>query len=104
MGADEYDIIFGDDMSYEEKDAFWEILYDKISKAVKKRHSFAIIFNLSEQGMKDDDGYSIIIKREDYHIFLKNYLLWSEEQERYETCAEVKTLIKEYEQWEQNTI
>lgn len=104
MSENDYQIVFGDDMSYEEKDAFWEILYEKISKAVRKRHSFAIIFHLSENGLQDPDEYSIIIKKQDYLIFLKNYLMWSEEQERYETCAEVKTLIKEFEQWEKQNI
>ncbi len=102
MDQKDHEIVFGDDMPHEEKDAFWEIVYEKISKAVKKRHSFAIIFHLSEGGLDDKEGYSLIIKKDDYAIFLKNYLMWSEDLERYETCAEVKTLIKEFEQWEQN--
>ncbi len=104
MDEKDYQIVFGDDMSHEEKDAFWEILYDKISKAVRKKHSFAIIFHLSDNGLEDPEGYSIIIKKEDYLIFLKNYLMWSEDHERYETCAEVKTLINEFEQWEKKNI
>jgi hypothetical protein len=102
MDQNDYKIVFGDEMSHEEKDAFWEIIYEKISKAVKKRHLFSIIFHLSENGLQDEDEYSLIIKKDDYGIFLKNYLLWSEEQERYETCAEVKSLINEFEQWEKN--
>ena len=102
MDQDDYKIAFGDEMSHEEKDAFWEIIFEKISKAVLKKHSFAIIFHLSEGGLQNDEGYSLIIKKDDYGIFLKNYLMWSEDLERYETCAEVKTLIKEFEQWEQN--
>jgi hypothetical protein len=104
MDHKDHQIVFGDDMSHEEKDAFWEIVYEKISKAVRKRHSFAIIFHLSEKGLDDKDGYSLIIKKDDYAVFLKNYLMWSEDLERYETCAEVKSLIKEFEQWEQNII
>ncbi len=30
--------------------------------------------------------------------------MWSEDHERYETCAEVKTLINEFEQWEKKNI
>ncbi len=72
MDEKDYQIVFGDDMSHEEKDAFWEILYDKISKAVRKKHSFAIIFHLSDNGLEDPEGYSIIIKKEDYLSSLKN--------------------------------
>lgn len=104
MNEKDYKIFFGDDMSYEEKSSFWEILYEKISKAVKRKHLFVIIFSLSENGLQDEEGYSIIIKKDDYLIFLKNYLMWSEEHERYETCAEVKTLINELEQWEKKNI
>jgi hypothetical protein len=92
-------LIFSDDMSFDEKDTFWKIIFQKIKKGVKKRYSFVIIFHLDEEGLDNDDGYSIIIKKEDYGTFLNNFLLWSEELERYETCGEVKTLIKEFETW-----
>lgn len=91
--------IFPDEMSFEEKDLFWNILYVKVSEAVEKRLDFSIIFSLSESGLSDPEGYSIIIHKDDYGLFLKNYLLWSEENERYEICLEVKKLIKELETW-----
>lgn len=91
-----------DDMSFEEKDQFWSLIYRKISKAVKNKHSFTLIFHLDEMGLDNDDGYSVVIQKKDYETFLNNYLLWSEELERYETCMEVKDLINEYKQWEKN--
>jgi hypothetical protein len=91
-----------DGMSFEEKDAFWSIIYKKVSKAVRKKHSFTLIFHMDELGIENDDGYSIVIQKKDYGTFLSNFLLWSEELERYETCMEVKTLINEYELWEKN--
>lgn len=97
-------LIFSDDMSFGEKDAFWQIIYQKIKKGVKKKYSFSIIFHLDEDGLENEEGYSIIIKKEDYGTFLRNYLLWSEELERYETCSEVKTLINEFEKWTQKNI
>lgn len=97
-------LIFSDDMPFEEKDSFWQIIYKKIKKGVEKRHSFSIVFHLDEAGLDNEDGYSIIIRKEDYGTFLNNYLLWSEDLERYETCAEIKTLIKEFKQWTQENI
>jgi hypothetical protein len=92
-------LIFSDDMSFEEKDNFWKIVYQKIKKGIKKKYSFVIIFHLDSGGLDNEDGYSVIIKKEDYGNFLRNFLLWSEELERYEICGEIKTLIKEFETW-----
>jgi hypothetical protein len=91
-----------DGMSFEEKDLFWKLIYKNVSKAVKKKHSFTLIFHLDEMGLDNEDGYSIVIQKRDYGTFLRNYLMWSEDLERYETCMEVKTLIDEYKLWEQN--
>jgi hypothetical protein len=97
-------LIFSDDMSFEDKDSFWQIIYQKIKKGVKKRYSFVIIFHLDEEGLDNDEGYSIIIKKEDYGTFLNNFLLWSEQLERYETCGEAKSLINEFETWTKTNI
>jgi hypothetical protein len=86
-----------DDISFEERDKVWSLIYSKILEAIKKRQNFAILFSgaLKEKG----EGYSAIITDDQYQILLENFLLWSEEQERYEICLEVKKLIKELEQW-----
>jgi len=88
-----------DDLPFEEKDHFWTLLYDKVSKAVRKRHSFTIVFHMDENGLEDDEGYSVIIKKDDYEVFLRNFLMWSEELERYEICSEAKKSIEELEIW-----
>lgn len=97
-------LIFSDDMSFEEKDAFWQIIYQKVKKGVKKRYSFVIIFHLDEGGLDNEEGFSMIIKKDDYGTFLNNYLLWSEDLERYETCGETKSLINEFETWTKTNI
>lgn len=86
-------------MSFEEKDLFWNMLYVKVSEAVEKKLDFSMVFSLSQEGLSDEEGYSIIIHKEDYELFLKNYLLWSEENERYEICLEAKKLLKKLEKW-----
>lgn len=91
-----------DEIPFEEKNQFWENIYDKIAKAIQNRYSFIVIFQLEELGIFMDDSFTVIIKKEDYMRFLKNFLMWSEELERYEICIEVKKLIRELEQWEEN--
>jgi hypothetical protein len=90
---------FKDEMTFEEKDLFWNLLYGKVSDAVRRKIDFTIVFHLSEKGLEDEEGYSIIIHKDDYQMFLKNFLLWSEENERYEVCLETKKLLKELESW-----
>ena len=93
------EIDFSDDLPFDEKDKFWTLIYDKVSVAVKKKHDFTIIFHLDEKGLEDDEGYSIIIKKDDYEVFLRNFLMWSEDLERYEICSEVKKIIQKLEKW-----
>lgn len=97
-------ISLDDDMPFDEKDRFWNLIYDKVSNAVKKKHTFAIIFHTDEGGLDNEEGYSIIIRKEDYEIFLKNFLLWSEDLERYEICSEVKKLQNKLKKWNLETI
>jgi hypothetical protein len=94
------DVDFSDDMPFEEKDKFWTLIYEKVSDAVKKKYDFTIIFQLEQKGLEDDEGYSIIIKKEDYEVFLKNFLLWCEDLERYELCSEAKKLLQKLQRWQ----
>jgi hypothetical protein len=41
----------------------------------------------------------VIIRKDDYEIFLRNFLMWSEDLERYEICSDVKKLIEQLETW-----
>ena len=54
---------------------------------------------MDEEGLENDEGYSVIIKKDDYEIFLRNFLMWSEDLERYEICYDAKKLIEELEIW-----
>jgi hypothetical protein len=90
---------FSEEMPFEEKDKFWSVLYEKVSKAVVDKLDFTIVFNIPENGLADPEGYSVIIHKDDYKLFLENFLLWSEENERYEICLEVKEQLKKLEIW-----
>ena len=57
------EVTLDDDLPFEEKDRFWSLIYDKVSKAVRKRHSFTIVFHMDEEGLENDEGYSVIIKK-----------------------------------------
>ena len=86
-----------EDISFEERDKIWNLIYKKISNAVNKKQDFAILFSTTESENKE--GYSAIISDDQYEILLQNFLMWSEEQERYEICIEVNKTIKELELW-----
>ena len=88
----------GDDVPFEEKDKIWNLIYEKVSEAVKRRQDFAILYSTSVGG-NEEEGYSAIITKNQYEILLRNFLMWSEEQERYELCLEVNKIIKELEIW-----
>jgi len=91
--------IYAEDfMSPEERERFWELIYDKISRGVKEELSYVILFGFGELIGKpelddEDEGYSLVIDEEQYPIFLNNYLIWCEDLEMYERCIEVKHLL-----------
>lgn len=87
-----------DDIPFEEKDRIWNLIFEKISDSVKRRQNFAILFSTAVGG-KIEEGYSAIITDDQYHLLLENFILWSEDQERYEICLKAKKLIKELESW-----
>jgi hypothetical protein len=99
---DQSDYIYDDGIPFSEKDQFWEVLYGKIVKAIQNKYSFIVIFQLEDLGVFTGEDYTVIVKKEDYMKFLKNFLLWSEKLERYEVCSEVKSLIQELEKWQEN--
>jgi hypothetical protein len=88
----------GDDVPFEEKDKIWDLIYKKVSEAVKRRQDFAILYSTLVGG-NEEEGYSAIITKDQYEVLLRNFLVWSEEQERYELCVEVNKIIKQLESW-----
>ena len=87
-----------DNIPFEERDKIWNLIYEKISEAVKRKQNFAILFSTLVGG-KEEEGYSAIITKDQYDLLLRNFLMWSEEQERYELCVEINKVIKELETW-----
>lgn len=87
-----------DDVPFEEKDRIWNLIYEKVSEAVKRRQDFAILFSTLVGG-NEEEGYSAIITKDQYELLLRNFLMWSEEQERYELCVEINKIIKQLESW-----
>lgn len=78
-----------DFMSFDEKDKFWKMLFEKISKAVMSNHRFTVVFGLNEivgGDYKDADDYTLVVDADQYVIFLTNYIKWCEELERFEEC------------------
>ena len=82
-------------MSQEGKKGFWDLIYKKVTAAINNRYPFSVIFTSDES----DEGYSVIIQEKDYLVFLNNFLKFSENLERYETCIEIKALIEKLKEW-----
>jgi hypothetical protein len=93
---------FSDDLSFEEKDKFWQIIYTQVSKAITKKHDYTVIFQIDDKEV-GGEGYSIIIEKQNFDLFLKNFLIWSEQLERYEICSEVKKQIQKLKKWNSKT-
>lgn len=93
--------IEGDDIPFEERDKIWSLIYTKVSEAVDRKERFAILFSTMVGG-NYEKGYSAIITQDQYEVLLNNFLLWSEENERYELCIEVKEKINKLKQWTEN--
>jgi hypothetical protein len=87
-----------DDVPFEEKDKIWNLIYEKVSDAVERRQNFAMLFSTLVGG-KEEEGYSAVITKDQYEVLLRNFLVWTEEQERYELCVEVNKIIKKLESW-----
>lgn len=88
-----------EEIPFEERDRIWNLLYQKISEAIQRKQNFAVLFSGTLEGEKSEEGYSAIITEDQYEILLQNFLIWSEEQERYEICTEVNKIIKELKSW-----
>jgi len=80
-------------MSFEEKEKFWKMLFEKISKSVFSNYRFTVVFGLNEvigeRGKDKADEYTLIVEEDQYEIFLSNYLKWCEGLERFEECQEI---------------
>ena len=93
----------GDLMSFDEKDKFWAMLFEKISKAILSEHKFTVVFGLSEVvggTYKDAEDYTLVVDEDQFETFLVNYIKWSEELERFEECQKalkVLTIFKSEE-------
>jgi hypothetical protein len=82
------------DISIDEKNKIWDLIYQKISESVEKKQNFAILLSSSSE-----DGFSAIITEDQYLILLESYLQWSKEQEKFETCIKVNKTISELKSW-----
>lgn len=90
------------DMTFEEKDALWKIIYKKISEAIENSFPFIVLFSF-DVTKETETGYSFIIKKSEYIHFLENFLQWAEVLERFETCIEIQSLINKVKLWQTET-
>lgn len=84
-----------EETTQDEKIIIWDLIYKNVSESIKKRQNFAILFSTSDE----EEGVSAIITKDQYLPLIENYLLISQEQEKYEICREVNKIITELKSW-----
>jgi hypothetical protein len=95
----EYSLDYFLDMSKQDKEGFWEMMYIKVREAVLNSADKAVIFEIEDKVEDKEDTYevtSVVLDSNQFSTFLNNYLVFCEETENYERCIEIKALIDPY--------
>jgi len=79
-----------------DKDTFWKILYESVKKAIDNCETTATIFQVESETPEGSEITSITLNENQFDILLENYLHYSEKNEDYEKCIEIKEVIEEY--------
>lgn len=97
-GEEKYSLDYLLELTKTDKDSFWKILYESVKKAIEKQEETAVIFQVVS---KDPDGSeitTITLSENQFTPLLQNYLYYSEINENYEKCIEIKAVIEEYKE------
>ena len=95
----EYSLEYFLEMSKQDRESFWEMMYIKVREAVLKSEDKAVIFEIEDKMEGKEDMYevtSIVLDSDQFSTFLDNYLVFCEEIENYERCIEIKALLDPY--------
>ena len=79
-----------------DRDTFWEILYSSVRKAIDNCESTATIFQVESETSDGSELTAITLSENQFDVLLENYLHYSENNEDYEKCIEIKSVIEEY--------
>lgn len=95
----EYSLDYFLEMSKQDRESFWEMMYIKVREAILQSENKAIIFEIETKIEEKEDTYevtSIVLDSDQFQTFLNNYLVFCEAIENYERCIEIKALIDPY--------
>jgi hypothetical protein len=95
----EYSLDYFLEMSKQDRESFWEMMYIKVREAILQSEDKAVIFEIEAKMEEKEDTYevtSVVLDRDQFQIFLNNYLVFCEEIENYERCIEIKALMDPY--------
>lgn len=95
----EYSLDYFLEMSKQDRESFWEMMYIKVREAVLGLEDKAVIFEIENKIEGRDNAYevtSVVLDSDQFLTFLNNYLVFCEETENYERCIEIKALIDPY--------
>ena len=95
---------FKEALQFKDKDRFWELFREKVTEAVERRYSFAVLFTMDQCSNLDGPNYSVIIEKKDYEKFLVNCQLWNEQIENYEMCGQIKKTLQLLKKWKNQNL
>jgi hypothetical protein len=81
------------DMKDNEGPFLGDLIYPKVKEAILENYEEASLFTLIPTDNKEyPDGIVFTLDRDQFSIFLENYLKLCEEEEQYERCLEILDL------------
>jgi len=95
----EYSLDYFLEMSKQDRESFWEMMYIKVREAILQSEDKAIIFEIEAKVEEKEDTYevtSVVLDSDQFQTFLNNYLVFCEEIENYERCIGIKDLLALY--------
>jgi hypothetical protein len=95
----EYSLDYFLELSKQDRESFWEMMYIKVREAILASEDKAVIFEIENKIEGEDDKYevtSVVLDSDQFPTFMSNYLIFCEETENYERCIEIKAIIDPY--------
>jgi hypothetical protein len=81
--------------SKKSKKKIWEEIYCSVKKSIEQgeKESLILQYHYSSQNQEEERDGGFFLKESQFDQFLKNYLHWSEHNEFYEDCSDIKKTI-----------
>lgn len=89
------------DLDSSDRDIIWKEIIESIESGIEKDeesvelNAFHVILK-NKKVISDFDNYYLCIPKEQYPIFVEKYIIYCENNERYEECQRALNLLKKF--------